>query len=113
MAMIARSRQWQDAFFETIGGGMIEAWEREGHQSPQDAILGDAVGQAGIGAIPMAVLTVTQLQHDGRCLGCGRVTGMVGKMYCNERCRAKDRAKAERWHARLPKVEPSNTVDLF
>ena len=112
MAMIARSRQWQDAFFETIGGGMVEAWEREGHQGPQDAILSDAAGQATIerGAVP--VPTATRLQHDGRCLGCGALL-WVGRMYCNAGCRAKERAAAERAYRQLPKVEPSNTQDLF
>ena len=100
----------QDAFFETIGGGMIEAWEAA--ESPQDASLSDAAGRASIEPEPAPEPTATQLQHDGRCLECGRATGLVGRMYCSGACRAKDRAKAERWYNRLPKDEPSNTQDL-
>ena len=111
----------QDAFFETVDLPMIETWERglgggagdgNGHQSPQDAILSDAAGQATIEPEPSPVPTATQLQHDGRCLGCGRML-WVGRMYCNAGCRARERAAAERAYARLPKQEPTNTQDLF
>lgn len=112
MAMIARSRQWQDAMFEVVDLPMADVWEREGRQSPQDAILSDAVGQADIEPEPPAVPTATQLQHDGRCLGCGKML-WVGKMFCNDGCRARERAAAERAYRQLPKQEPTNTQDLF